>query len=62
WEIGGLLAKHSGYAEPKLEPGSLKDFRGLPRSPDTSLNCAKVQKVLSSPLPRFSEWLAKNGT
>ena len=62
WEIGGLLAKRWGYAEPKLEPGSLKSFRGLPRSPDTSLNCEKVQKVLSSPLPRFSEWLAKNGT
>jgi dTDP-4-dehydrorhamnose reductase len=61
WEIGKLLTKHWGYPNPKMEPGSLKDFRGLPRSPDTSLNCAKVQTLLSSPLPRFSEWLAKNG-
>ncbi|HEX4263565.1 MAG TPA: SDR family oxidoreductase [Verrucomicrobiae bacterium] len=57
WQIGGLLTKYWCYGDPKMEPGSLKDFRGLPRSPDTSLNCAKVQNLLSSPLPRFSEWL-----
>jgi dTDP-4-dehydrorhamnose reductase len=61
WEIGQVLVKHWNYPNPKMEPGSLKDFRGLPRSPDTSLNCAKIQKLLSTPLPRFSEWLARNG-
>ena len=58
WQIGQLLAKHWGL-NPKMEPGSIRDFRGLPRSPDTSLNCAKVQKLLSFQLPRFSEWFLK---
>jgi dTDP-4-dehydrorhamnose reductase len=57
WQIGELLAKHWGDATPKMEPASIRDFRGLPRSPDTSLNCAKIQKLLSFPLPRFSESL-----
>lgn len=59
WQIGELLIKH-WRLEPKIEPMSVRDFRGLPRSPDTSLNCAKVQKLLSFPLPRFSDWLANN--
>jgi dTDP-4-dehydrorhamnose reductase len=59
WEIGQVLAKHWGV-NAKVEPGSLRDFRGLPRSPDTSLNCAKVQRLLSFQLPRFSEWLEKS--
>src|SRR6185369_8278072 len=37
WEIGRLLARH-WRLEPKIEPGSVQDFHGLPRSPDTSLN------------------------
>ncbi|HEY2140331.1 MAG TPA: SDR family oxidoreductase, partial [Chthoniobacterales bacterium] len=60
WQIGQLLARHWAPLSPKMEPGSIKDFRGLPRSPDTSMNCAKIQKLLSFPLPRFSEWLEKN--
>src|SRR5690348_18147547 len=32
---------------------SIENFREPPRSPDTSLNCAKVQKVL--PFPRSEE-------
>ena len=59
WEIGQLLAKHWGLS-PKMEPGSIRDFRGLPRSPDTSLNCAKTQQLLSFQLPKFSEWLLKS--
>jgi dTDP-4-dehydrorhamnose reductase len=57
WQIGRLLAKLWKFPNLKMEQASLHDFRGLPRSPDTSLNCAKVQKLLSFPLPRFSEWL-----
>jgi dTDP-4-dehydrorhamnose reductase len=60
WQIGTALAKRWASLHPKIEPMSIKDFHGLPRSPDTSMNCAKVQKLLSRPLPRFSEWLAKN--
>jgi hypothetical protein len=36
------------------QPGSLKDYTGAPRSPDTSLDCAKAQAKLSFPLPKFS--------
>lgn len=60
WQIGQLLAKHYFKSAAKMEPSSIRDFRGLPRSPDTSLNCGKIQKLLSFPLPRFSEWLAEN--
>jgi dTDP-4-dehydrorhamnose reductase len=59
WQIGELLTRYWTEQSPKLQAGSLKDFRGLPRSPDTSLDCSKIQKLLSFPLPRFSEWLAK---
>ena len=59
WQIGNALAKSWPDLHPKLEPGSIKDFRGLPRSPDTSFNSSKIQKLLSFPLPKFSDWLAK---
>jgi len=57
WQIGNALAQSWPDLHPKLEPGSIKDFRGLPRSPDTSFNCAKIQRLLSFPLPRFTDWL-----
>ena len=49
----GNCWRNIGRLNVKMEPGSIRDFRGLPRSPDTSLNCAKVQKLLSFPLPRI---------
>lgn len=57
WEIGQLLAERWKDVTPKMEPGSIKDYKGPPRSADTSLNCGNIQKLLSFPLPRFSEWL-----
>lgn len=58
WQIGQLLAARWPQLEPRIEPGSLKQYRGAPRAPDTSLNCAKVQKLLSFPLPGLTEWLS----
>ena len=58
FEIGQLIAARWPRLNPKIEAGSLKEYRGAPRSPDTSLNCAKVEKHLSFPLPKFSDWLA----
>ena len=58
WEIGQLLATHWTPLKAKMERASIQGFRGLPRSPDTSLNCAKVQRQLSFPLPKFSDWIA----
>jgi dTDP-4-dehydrorhamnose reductase len=62
WQIGHLLRRYWDRPDSKIEAGSLRDFRGLPRSPDTSLNCGKVQKLLSHPLPRFSDWLVANSS
>ena len=60
WQIGQLIAARWPQLNPKLTPGSAKNFPGPPRALDTSLNIAKVQKVLSVPLPGLGEWLAAN--
>ncbi|MEP6662288.1 MAG: SDR family oxidoreductase [Verrucomicrobiota bacterium] len=56
-DIGKLVASHFPELNPKIKTGSVKDFHGPRRAPDTSVNCAKVQKLLSFPLPAFSEWI-----
>lgn len=58
WQMGQLVAARWPHLHPKIEPGSIREFPGAPRSPDTSLNCAKVQRLLSFSLPRLSNWLA----
>ena len=60
WQIGELLVKRWPEVTAKIEAGSAKDFPGPARALDTSLDVSKVQKVLSRPLPKFSEWLAVN--
>ncbi|HEY2328442.1 MAG TPA: NAD(P)-dependent oxidoreductase [Verrucomicrobiae bacterium] len=60
WQIGELLVKHWPEVTAKIQSGSAKDFPGPPRALDTSLDIAKVQKVLSAPLPGLTEWLAAN--
>lgn len=60
WQIGQLLAERWKDVTPKMNPGSLRDYRGPTRSPDTSMNCARVQDLLSFLLPRFSDWLRQN--
>ena len=45
---------------PKITPCSAKNFPGPPRALDTSLNIAKIQKVLSVPLLGLGDWLAAN--
>jgi dTDP-4-dehydrorhamnose reductase len=60
WQIGQLIAVRWPQLNPKITPGSTENFPGPPRALDTSLDISKVQKVLSQPLPKFSEWLAAN--
>ena len=60
WEIGRLIAARWPQLQPRLEPCSLRDFPGAARSPDTSLNSAKAQALLSFPLPGLAAWLATN--
>jgi dTDP-4-dehydrorhamnose reductase len=62
WQIGELLAARWPQLNPKIEPASLKEYQGAPRSPDTSLNSAKAQKLLSFPLPGLTLWLTDNPT
>jgi dTDP-4-dehydrorhamnose reductase len=60
WEIGRLLVKRWPEITTEIQPGSVKDFPGPARAPDTSLDISKVQAVLSAPLPRLGAWLAAN--
>ena len=58
WQIGQLLAPRWPELKPSIQPGSLKEYAGATRAPDTSLNCAKVQELLSFRLPGLTEWLS----
>ena len=60
WQIGQLLVKRWPELDAKIKPASARDFPGPPRALDTSLDISKVQKILSTPLPGLSEWLAAN--
>ena len=60
WQMGQLLADYWAPLKVTMGQSSIRDFRGLPRSPDTSLNCAKIQKLLSFPLPKFNQFLKKS--
>jgi len=60
WQIGQLLAARWPQLHPKITADSFRNFPGLPRSPDASLNIARLQKVLSLPLPGLTTWLGAN--
>jgi dTDP-4-dehydrorhamnose reductase len=57
-QIAQLIADRWPQLNPKIERNSRKEYQGAPRPADTSLDCAKVQNLLSFPLPGLSEWLA----
>lgn len=56
FEIGELVAANHPESNPKIARGTLRDYKGSPRSPDTSMDCSKIQKRLSFALPKFSDW------
>jgi len=60
WQMGQIIAARWPQLNPRLQPASRKDYVGAPRPPDTSLNCAKIRKLLSFPLPGLGEWLQAN--
>ena len=60
WHLGQLLAHRYRTLNPQLVPGSAADYPGAPRSPDTSLNCSKIENLLSLQLPGLTQWLAAN--
>jgi dTDP-4-dehydrorhamnose reductase len=60
WQIGELLAARYQSLNPRFVPGSAADYPGAPRSPDTSLNCSKIENLLSLQLPGLKDWLTAN--
>jgi dTDP-4-dehydrorhamnose reductase len=62
YEIGRLLAAKHPDLNPKINATSRSTYQGPPRPPDTSMNCAKAQRLLSLELPHFSDWLAQDTT
>jgi dTDP-4-dehydrorhamnose reductase len=57
WQLGELLAPRWPQLNPKMVATSLKEYQGAPRAPDTSLNCAKAQNLLSFQIPGLADWL-----
>jgi dTDP-4-dehydrorhamnose reductase len=57
WEIGERLAARWPQLKPKIRPEKLENHSGPPRAPDTSLNCAKTEALVSGRLPGLTEWL-----
>lgn len=60
--LGELIAAKHPELNPKINATSRNEYRGAPRPPDTSMNCAKAQALLSFEIPRFSDWLARDTT
>ena len=53
-EIGRVVAAHHPELEARIEVSSRREYSGPPRPADVSLNCGRVQALLSFPLPAFS--------
>jgi dTDP-4-dehydrorhamnose reductase len=60
YEIGQLLAASEPQLHARIERGSIRDYTDMRRSPDCSLDVSKVQRLLSFPLPKFSDRLREN--
>ena len=61
-EIGRAIAERNPEWNPKIESCSLRDYDGPPRAADTSLDCSKLQQLLSFPLIGLTEWLGSSAT
>jgi dTDP-4-dehydrorhamnose reductase len=56
-DIGKLAAGRHPELKAGIKICSLKEHQGAPRSADTSMNCSKIQKHLSFPLPGLAQYL-----
>jgi dTDP-4-dehydrorhamnose reductase len=59
WEIGELLLPWYPELRGRLIKGSAASHAGAPRPSDLSLNCRKIQQLLSFPIPGFRSWLTE---
>ena len=57
WEIGQALLPWYPELQGRLVKGRARDHTGAPRPADLSLNCEKIQALLSFPIPGFRSWL-----
>jgi len=57
WEIGQALLPWYPELEGRLVEGSARNHPGAARPADLSLNCDRIQQLLSFPLPGFRIWL-----
>lgn len=57
WGIGQALLPWYPELQGCLVQGSSRTHVGAPRPTDLSLNCDKIQSLLSFPLPGFRRWL-----
>ncbi len=57
FDIGRCIANRHPQFSPLIERARLADFDGPGKPPDTSLDCGKIQPLLSFALPGFSAWL-----
>jgi dTDP-4-dehydrorhamnose reductase len=62
FELGRVVAACSPQLNPRIEPISIRELSEARRPPDTSLNSEKIQRMLSFPLPRISDWLRAQTT
>jgi dTDP-4-dehydrorhamnose reductase len=57
WEIGQALLPWYPELQDRLVKGCAHDHTGAPRPADLSLNCERIQTLLSFPIPGFRSWL-----
>jgi dTDP-4-dehydrorhamnose reductase len=60
WEIANLLLPHWPVLPGRVQPDTVKNYQGPPRPPDSSMNSAKVQRLLSFRLPGMAEALVRH--
>jgi dTDP-4-dehydrorhamnose reductase len=56
-QIGELAAARHPELAARMERCSLREYVGAPRPGDASLNCARIQRRLTFPLPGLTQWL-----
>jgi dTDP-4-dehydrorhamnose reductase len=59
-QIGELIAARHPEVVARIEPCSLREYQGPPRPADCSLNCAKLQNLLSFSLAGLNDWLQQH--
>jgi dTDP-4-dehydrorhamnose reductase len=57
YETAECVAQRWPGLNPQLKRGSIADYDGPPRSPDCSMDCSRITKVLGQPVPGLRQYL-----